>query len=82
VLGAVLEIGLGTAITGSAVRCVEPLPMSWQARLLVRPAMPSMPSRYARGLSGEAFADLMFKAKLAFDDFLFGATQGLSRFKV
>lgn len=77
-LGAALEIGLGTAITGlgGALRgTVAHKLASALGRAL------SETKQVLKGMSADAFIDLCIKAKLGFDDFVFGASQGLSRFK-
>lgn len=78
VLGAALEIGLGTAITGlgGALRgTVAHKVASALSRAL------SDTKQVLKGMSNDAFVELCIKAKLGFDDFVFGASQGLSRFK-
>lgn len=78
VWGAVLEIGLGTAITGlgGALRgTVAHKVASALGRALAET------KQVLKGLSNDAFLELCIKAKLGFDDLVFGAAQGLSRFK-
>ncbi|MCW5802918.1 MAG: S8 family serine peptidase [Deltaproteobacteria bacterium] len=79
VLGAVLEIGLGTAITGlgGALRGTVAHKLARALASALRET-----KQVLQGMTPGAFLELCARARLGFDDFLFGAAQGLSRFKV
>lgn len=78
VLGAVLEIGLGTTITGlgGALRGTVAHKLASALGSALRDT-----KQLLKGMTSDAFLDICITAKLGFEDFLFGATQGLSRFK-
>ncbi|MEJ7600042.1 MAG: S8 family peptidase, partial [Kofleriaceae bacterium] len=79
VMGAVLEIGLGTVSSGlgGALRGSVAHKLASALGRALRET-----KQLLKGMNSEMFIELCIKTKLGFDDFLFGATQGLARFKV